>query len=165
MRWPLTFIRTCEFFPFVNSISWWQTAFEWGSVSCSRRIFIVREMMEWLEQRKSNFVLKSHRTSRTPQTVTWLHEYHNHWWRVLGVRVRPGFQIPILNENPTRRYLTKILLDINWRYWQAGKNSHMRMKVQDRLMKARFIEIHQVFSKKKSSNTFLTKPMQTNCSF
>ena len=30
-----------------------------------------------------------------------------------------------------------------------GKNSRMRMKVQGRLMQARFIEIHQVFAKKK----------------
>ena len=30
------------------------------------------------------------------------------------------------------------------------KNSRMRMKVQGRLMQARFIEIHQVFAKKKS---------------
>ena len=42
-----------------------------------------------------------------------------------------------------------MLLAINWRYWPAGKNSSMRMQVQGRLMKARFIEIHQVYAKKK----------------
>ena len=30
-----------------------------------------------------------------------------------------------------------------------GKNSHMRMEVQGRLMQARLIEIYQVFAKKK----------------
>jgi hypothetical protein len=30
-----------------------------------------------------------------------------------------------------------------------GKNSRMRMKVQGHFMQARFIEIHQVFAKKK----------------
>ena len=32
MRRPWTFIRIREFFPPVNSVSWWQAAFEWGSV-------------------------------------------------------------------------------------------------------------------------------------
>ena len=41
-----------------------------------------------------------------------------------------------------------MLLVISWRYWQAEKNSRMRMKVQGRLMQASFIEIHQVFPKK-----------------
>ena len=39
----------------------------------------------------------------------------------------------------------------------GGKNSRMRMKVQGRLMQARFIEIHQVFAKKKRLDTFLTE--------
>ena len=33
-----------NFFLPVNSISWWQAAFEWGGVWCSRQIFIVRKM-------------------------------------------------------------------------------------------------------------------------
>ena len=33
---------------------------------------------------------------------------------------------------------------------RRGKKSHMRMKVQGRLMQARFIDIHQVFAKKKA---------------
>ena len=41
-----------------------------------------------------------------------------------------------------------MLLAINWRYWQAGKNSRMRNKVQGHLMQASLIEIHQVFPKK-----------------
>ena len=41
-----------------------------------------------------------------------------------------------------------MLLANNWRYRQAGNNSRMRMKVQGRLIQARFIEIHQVFTKK-----------------
>ena len=35
-----------NFSPPVNSISWWQAAFEWGSVQCSCRIFIVRKMKD-----------------------------------------------------------------------------------------------------------------------
>ena len=38
-----------------------------------------------------------------------------------------------------------MLLAINWLSWQAGKTSDMRMKVQGRLMQARFIEITQFF--------------------
>ena len=44
----------------------------------------------------------------------------------------------------TTHYLTQTLLTINWRNWQAGKNSRMRMKVNGHLMQARFTEIHQV---------------------
>ena len=39
----------------------------------------------------------------------------------------------------------------------GGKNSHIRMKIQDRLIHARFIEILQFFAKNTiRSNTFLT---------
>ena len=45
MRRPWTLISMHEFFlSHVNGVSWWQAAFEWGSVSCSRLIFIVRKM-------------------------------------------------------------------------------------------------------------------------
>ena len=37
-----------EFFLSVNGVSRWQAVFELGSVSCSRRIFIVRKMTERL---------------------------------------------------------------------------------------------------------------------
>ena len=28
-----------------------------------------------------------------------LYKHHNHWWKVLGVRIRPRNQIPVFNEN------------------------------------------------------------------
>ena len=37
---------------------------------------------------------------------------------------------------------------------QAGKNSRIRIKIQGRLMQTRFIEIHQVFTKKKFGYIF-----------
>ena len=55
-----------NFFPTFNSVSWWQAAFEWGSVQCSRRIFDVRE---WRVPGRTR-IPRSHRTSWTPQTVT-----------------------------------------------------------------------------------------------
>ena len=61
------------------------------------------------------------------------------------------------SDESTKHYLTQMLLAINWRYWQTLKNSRMQMKVKGRLMQARFIEIHQVFVKKKKKvGTFLT---------
>jgi hypothetical protein len=45
------------------------------------------------------------------------------------------------NKN-TKHYLTQMLLAINWHYWQVGKNSRIRMKVQGHLMQVRLIEIH-----------------------
>ena len=41
-----------------------------------------------------------------------------------------------------------MLLVINWRYCQAGKNSRICMKVQGQLMQVRLIESHQVFANK-----------------
>ena len=38
-------------FPPVNSVSWWQEAFDWDSVYCSRRIFIARKMTELQKER------------------------------------------------------------------------------------------------------------------
>ena len=80
-----------------------------------------------------------------------LHEHHNHRWRVLGVRVRPGTRHFPYNENPTRALNTKSLKCclLSTDAIDAGKNSRMCMKVQRRLMQEPFIEIHQVFAKKK----------------
>ena len=58
------------------------------------------------------------------------------------------------SEESTQHYLTQILLAIYWRYWQAGKNARMRMRVQGRLMQARFIEIHQVVAKERKVGHF-----------
>ena len=82
-----------HFFPPVNCFSWWKAAFEWGNVQYSRPIFIVRKMTIWFPGRT-----RTHRTCWTPQ----LHKHHNPWWRVLGVRVRPGTRNFPYNENPTR---------------------------------------------------------------
>ena len=82
-----------------------------------------------------------------------LHEHHNHWWWVLGTRIRlrnqiiPSFSLWWKSNESTKHYLTQMLFVINLCYWQTRKNSHMCMKVQGRLMQARFIEIHQVFAK------------------
>jgi hypothetical protein len=55
MRQPWIVIRMCEIFPPVNSVSWWQAAFEWGSVQCSCRLFIVH-----------------HEYTPQGQTITWV---------------------------------------------------------------------------------------------
>ena len=49
----------------------------------------------------------------------------------------------------TKHYFIHMLLTINWRYFQAAKNSRMRMMFQGHLMEAPLIEIHHVFAKKK----------------
>ena len=46
---------------------------------------------------------------------------------------------PISRPNPHTCYLTQMLLAVNLRYLQAGKNSRIRMKVQGSLMQVRFI--------------------------
>ena len=53
------------------------------------------------------------------------------------------------SDESTKHYLTKMLLAINWRYWQGVKNLRIRIKDQGRLMQMRFIEIHQTFENKK----------------
>ena len=56
------------------------------------------------------------------------------------------------NENLMRVLNTTSLrycFAINWCYWQVGNNSYMLMKVQGHLMQACFIEIHQIFVRKK----------------
>ena len=68
---------------------------------------------------------RTHRTCWTPQTVTPIS------WTPTG----------------DKWGITQMLLDINWCYWQPGKNSRMRRKVQSRHMQARFIKIRQVFAK------------------
>ena len=65
---------------------------------------------------------------------------------------------PRTNENLMRALNTTLLkccLPSTVAINRREKNSCMCMKVQGCLMQARFIEIHQVFAKKKS-NTFLT---------
>ena len=68
-----------------------------------------------------------------------------------------------LCPDPKKNYLFQMLLAINWRYWQAWKKSRMRMKVQGRLMQARFIEIHHVLATTtKMSDTFLKDLVHVN---
>ena len=67
-----------------------------------------------------------------------------------------SFSLQWKSDASTKDYLTQILLANNGRYWQAGKNSCMHMKVQGHLMQLRFIEIHQDFTKKKILDSFLT---------
>ena len=63
--------------------------------------------------------------------------------------------IPSLSWNVSSYY-------INWRYWQTGKNSHMRIKAQGRLVEARFIKIHQVFAKRKKVGYFSNRVVFDN---
>ena len=64
-------------------------------------------------------------------------------------QIVPSFSLQWKSDESTKHYLTQMLLAINWRYLQAGKNSRMRTKVQYRFIQAHFIEIHQIFVKKK----------------
>ena len=62
----------------------------------------------------------------------------------------------VYNESPTRALNTSLKCCCpQLTLLTGGKNSRMYMNVQGRLMQARFIQIHQVFAKKRS-DTFLT---------
>ena len=152
---PWTFIRMREFFPPVNSISWNQTAFEWGSVYCSRRIFIVRKKTEIF----GFWVVPVH--SRHAGLWPRLHEHNDHWWRVLGVLIRagnqiaPSFTLQWKSEKSTKYYLTQMLLAIKWRYWHRGKSTH----TYEVSRSPHAITLHWIpsgFRKKIRSDTFLT---------
>ena len=69
-------------------------------------------------------------------------------WNKFAAPVVPSFSSLWKSDGSSKLYLTQMLFAINWRYWQAGKKSHMRITFQSCLMQARFIEIHQVFAKK-----------------
>jgi hypothetical protein len=51
------------------------------------------------------------------------------------------------NES-TKRYLTQMLLSINWHYWQMGKNSRICMKVQGCLMQRASLKSTRFLQKK-----------------
>ena len=71
-----------------------------------------------------------------------------------GTTRNPSFCLRWKFDESAKHYLTQMLLAINWRYWQKGRISRMRMKVQGRFMQARFIELHQVFPEKKKDRIF-----------
>ena len=48
---------------------------------------------------------------------------------------RPSFSSESKSDESTKHHLSQMLLATDWRYWQAGKKSHMRMKVQGRSCK------------------------------
>ena len=62
--------------------------------------------------------------------------------RVGGVDWNIVVSLQWKSDESTKRYLTQMLLLTD------GKNSHMRMKVQGRLVQESLIDIHQVFAKK-----------------
>ena len=66
-------------------------------------------------------------------------------WIKLRNKIVPSFSLQWKSDESTKHYLTQMLLAINWRYSQAGKNHARVWNVQGRLMQARFIEIQQVF--------------------
>ena len=68
-------------------------------------------------------------------------------WIKCVAPVVPWFPLQYKSDESNKHYLTKILIAINWRYWHAGKNSRMHMKIQGRLVQARFIKIHQFYTK------------------
>ena len=80
-----------------------------------------------------------------------LNEVQRMWWSIVVPSLRWKY------DERTKHYLTQMLLAINWRYWQEGKHSRKHMKVQGGFMQVHFIEIHQVFVKKKGGgqDTFL----------
>ena len=78
-----------------------------------------------------------------------IRRYHQKVWTKCAASVVLSFSLQWKSDKSTKHYLTQMLLAINWCYWQMGKNSQMRMKVQGHLMQAFFIEIHQVFEKDK----------------
>ena len=108
----------------LNNVSWLYATFEWGSVWCSRRIFIVRKMKE-----RFGFRVVLMHTGHAGLHKQWsrLHEHHNHWRRVLGVRVRPvnqivpSFSLQWKSDESSKNYFTQMLLAINLRYWESGK--------------------------------------------
>ena len=151
MRRPWTFIRIREFFPPINIVSWWHETFQWRSAWCSRWVFIVRKMTTtgaahliqtfffWWKSRLLWFA----RLLTLPQTSSCYPNSRCHW-KESDFRQESTLW---KSDQSTKHNLTQMLLAINWHYWQAGKNSHKRMKVQGRLMQVRFIEIHQVSAK------------------
>ena len=72
-------------------------------------------------------------------------------WRIFV----PPFSLRWKSDESTKHYLTQMLLAVNWRNWQEEKDPRMRMRVQGRLMQARFIEIRKDFAKNERSDTFL----------
>ena len=69
-------------------------------------------------------------------------------------KIVPSLSLQWKSDESTKHYTTQMLLAINWYYWQAWRNSHMRMRVQGRLMQVHLIEIHLVFAKKNKDGYF-----------
>ena len=65
-----------------------------------------------------------------------------------------SFRHFLYNESPTRALNTTSLKCCLLTLLRVGKNSRMPMKIQGRLMQARFIVIHRGFAKKKSLMLF-----------
>ena len=81
-------------------------------------------------------------------TVFWVQHVLSVWIQPKN-QIVPPFSLQWISNESTKHYLIQMLLAINWCYWQVGKHSCMRMKVQGRLMQAHFIKIPQVAAKKK----------------
>ena len=60
---------------------------------------------------------------------------------------RGHYNLQWKSDKNTKHSFTQMVLAINWRYWQAGENSCICMKVYDHLMQVCFIEFHQSFAK------------------
>ena len=104
-------MHACIFFPSVNSISWWQAAFEWVVFSANVR-FSLRKMMEQFGFR----VIPIHPgIAGLHKQWLWLQEHHNHWWQVLGY----GYdqETKSFCHFPYKENLTRALNTTSLKYW------------------------------------------------
>ena len=130
---------------------------------CSRRTFIVSNWgNDWSSALDSTFLVfgeKLDSCGSPGSLLSWYQEISpkKKVWINYAALVVPSFSLQWKSDEITKDYLTQMLLAINWRYWQAGKKFTHAYESQGRLMQVHFIKIHQVFAKKKKSDTFLTE--------
>ena len=113
-----------EFFPPVNSVYWWQATYEWGSVHCFCRIFVVRQMTGF----ESYPYPYTYTQDSSPVIVLFVKSGSLCGVQgVLGVWIRPGneivasFSLQWKSDESTKHYITQMLLAINWRYRTGEK--------------------------------------------
>ena len=76
--------------------------------SRARRLHVARPLVS-IEKRSSSQFRGVVWSVRRVFSRCWLHGHHNHWWRVLDVRIEPGTRHFPYNENPTRALNTTSL--------------------------------------------------------
>ena len=106
-----------NFFPPVNSVSWWQAAFQFSTL-----VEFSKWRNDWSSALGSDVLSKKLDSSGLPGSlISWYQKILPKSLNQVRCSSRSVIFLQWKADENTKHHVIQMLLAINWRYWQAGK--------------------------------------------